>query len=456
MKNSWIFPAAALVVGAVGGYISGKNTSGGGDDDLTAGSGPGRTHASSRPVTVSSETTGKRTGRISSTLDISRMPGNSDRIKALLDFYSGLTPAQLQEEAYKLESLPMSERIMASFLLFGRWAEKDPQAAMAYTNKIGFAGAFVRPTVLQSWASTDPANAAKYYASNPREFAMMGMMGGRGPGGGQSGAAIIASEWARQDPTGAMAWAGSLNTEKNQAMSAVIGEIAKTDPKTAADMVTNMNSTDKTDAYRAVASQYGATNFAEAQAWIRTLPADDQAAAMASAIGGLSKSDPQAASVQVAAMTAGDSKDRAIGSVVNDWARVDPQAAAEFLKQQNSAQAQQDSMRQLMPTWVSQDSSAALAYANSYEAGPVRDSALQSYVWSNNTAAPADLVKVAETITDEGDRSRSLGIAASRWMAEDPTAAKAYVQQSTTIPDDQKQRILSGQSGFGRRGRGGP
>ena len=359
MKNSWIFPAAALVVGAVGGYISGKNTSGGGDDDLTAGSGPGRTHASSRPVTVSSETTGKRTGRISSTLDISRMPGNSDRIKALLDFYSGLTPAQLQEEAYKLESLPMSERIMASFLLFGRWAEKDPQAAMAYTNKIGFAGAFVRPTVLQSWASTDPANAAKYYASNPREFAMMGMMGGRGPGGGQSGAAIIASEWARQDPTGAMAWAGSLNTEKNQAMSAVIGEIAKT--------------------------------------------------------------DPQAASVQVAAMTAGDSKDRAIGSVVNDWARVDPQAAAEFLKQQNSAQAQQDSMRQLMPTWVSQDSSAALAYANSYEAGPVRDSALQSYVWSHNTAAPADLVKVAETITD-----------------------------------DQKQRILSGQSGFGRRGRGGP
>lgn len=385
------------------------------------------------------------------------MPGNSDRIKALLDFYAGLTPAQLQEEAYKLESLPMSERIMASFLLFGRWAEKDPQAAMAYSNKIGFAGAFVRPTVLQSWASTDPANAAKYYASNPREFAMMGMMGGRGPGGGQSGAAIIASEWARQDPTAAMAWAGSLTTEKNQAMSSVIGEIAKTDPKTAAGMVANMDSTDKTDAYRAVASQYGATNFAEAQAWIRTLPADDQAAAMASAIGGLSKSDPQAASVQLAGMAAGDAKDRAIGAVVNDWARLNPQAAADFLKQQNSAQAQQDSMRQLMPTWVSQDSSAALAYANSYAAGPVRDSALQSYVWSNNTAAPADLVSVAETITDEGDRSRSLGIAASRWMAEDPAAAKAYVQQSTTIPDDQKQRILSGQGGFGgRRGRGGP
>ena len=460
MKNSWIFPAAALVVGAVGGYISGKNTSSSSENDtLAAENGPGRARASNRPVSQSSDQSGKHGTRISSTSDITHMPGNSDRIKALLDFYAGLSPAQLQEEAYKLEGLPMSERIMASFLLFGRWAEKDPQAAMAYSNKIGFAGAFVRPTILQNWASTDPAKAAKYYSSNPREFAMMGMMGGRGPGGGQGGASIIASEWARQDPTGAMAWAGSLTTEKNQAMSSVIGEIAKTDPKTAAGMVATMDSTDKTEAYRAVASQYGAANFAEAQAWIRTLPVADQAAAMASAIGGLSKSDPQAASVQVAQMEAGDAKDRAIGSVVNDWARQNPQAAADFLKQQDSAQAQQDAMRQLMPNWVSQNATAALAYANSYGAGDVRDSALQSYVWSNNTAAPADLVKVAETITDEGDRSRALGIAASRWMAEDPTAAKAYIQQTTVIADDAKQRILSGQGGAfggGRRGRGGP
>jgi len=462
MKNSWIFPAAALVVGAVGGYISGKNTSsGGGDDAATGDNGPGRTRSSNRPINSSSDQSGKHGTRISTTADITRMPGNSDRIKALLDFYAGLTPAQLQEEAYKLEGLPMSERIMASFLLFGRWAEKDPQAAMAYSNKIGFAGAFVRPTVLQSWASTDPANAAKYYASNPREFAMMGMMGGRGPGGGgQGGASIIASEWARQDPTAAMAWAGSLTTEKNQAMSSVIGEIAKTDPKKAAGMVGTMDSTDKTDAERAVASQYGASNFAEAQAWIRTLPAADQAAAMASAITGLSRNDPQAASAQLSQMEAGDAKDRAISSVVNDWARLNPQAAADFLKQQDSAQAQQDTMRQLMPTWVGQNASAALAYANSYGAGDVRDSALQSYVWNNNTAAPSDLVKVAETITDEGERSRTLGIAASRWMREDPTAATAYIQQSAVIPDDTKQRIISGQGGQGgpgggRRGRTG-
>ena len=460
MKDTWIIPAAALVVGALGGVLVAINfispSSGSGDKNPSSENRHEKEAPAARPApSPLNEGGGKRGARISTSMDILKIAGNSDRVRALLDFYAGLTPDQLKAEASKLEGMPMSERIMSSFLLFGRWGEKDPMEAMKFTNTLGFAGAFVRPTILQSWASADPANAAQYYASHSREFGM-GMMGGRGPGGGQGGASVISSEWARQDPAGAMAWASSLTGEKNQAMSSVVGEVAKTDPKKAAEMVAAMDSTDKSDSYRAVASQYGATNFAEAQAWIRSLPAADQAAAMASAISGLSKSDPQAASAQVTGMEAGDSKDRAISSVVTDWARVNPQAAAEFLKQQDSAQAQRDAMRNLMPNWVSQDASAALAYANSYAAGEVRDSALGSYVMSNSTAAPADLVKVAETITDERDRGRTVGMAASRWMAEDPTAAKAYIETSTAIPDDAKPSILSGQSGFGRRGRGGP
>jgi hypothetical protein len=456
MKNSWIIPAAALVVGVAGGYIFGKNSTPGGDSTATENA-VRRTHSSARSENPPAEPSGKRAVRSTSIDEILRKPGNSDRIKALLDFYAGLTPGQLEEEARKLENLPMNERIMASILLFGRWAEKDPTAAMAFSNTMGFAGGFVRPTILQSWASVDPANAAKYYASNPREFAMMGMMGGgRGPMGGQGPASIIAGEWARQDPAAALAWADSLTTDKSQAMNSVIGEVAKTDPKKAAAMLASMAGTDKSDAYRSVAAEYGALNFTEAQTWIRTLPAEDQTEALASAIGGLSNNDPQAAATQVALMAAGDAKDGAIAEVVGDWARMNPQAAADFLRQQDSAQAQQDSMRQLMPAWVAQNPAAALAYANTYEAGDVRDSALQSYVWSNNMAEPAALVTVAESMTDENDRTRTIGIAAARWMREDPTAARAYIQQSTALSDDARQHILDGRGAAGgRRGRGG-
>ncbi|HSP41605.1 MAG TPA: hypothetical protein VLO11_01935, partial [Luteolibacter sp.] len=192
----------------------------------------------------------------------------------------------------------------------------------------------------------------------------------------------------------------------------------------------------------------------EAQAWIRTLPADQQAAALAAAIEGLSQNDPAAAAYQLAQMQDGEAKSEATAQVIGDWARVDPAAAADLLRKQSDEEAQRDGMRQLMPAWVGKDPAAALEFATSYEPGPVRDSALQSYVWSNQTAEPSQLVRVAESIGDEGDRSRTLGMAAARWMRESPDDARAYIQQTESLSDGAKERILEGRGWWGGRGRG--
>lgn len=458
MKNPWIIPAATLVVGAAGGFFAGKGsspeTSGGKSGEVAQ---PTRSSSSGRSDSgASAAANAKKAQRITSLADISKMPGSSARVQALMDFYGSLSAEQLAEEAGKLESLPMNERMLAGFLLFGQWAEKDPLAAMNFSNSMGMAGNFVRPTILQSWASVDPANAAKYYQENPREFAMMGMFGGpgRGPMGGQNGASVIASEWARQDPEGALAWASSLTADKGAAMNSVISEVAKNDPRKASQMISQLEAGDRADAYRSVAAQYGALDFAEAQSWIRTLPADDQAAAMASAIGGLSNSNPTEAAKQVALMEAGEAKDRAIATVVEDLARTDPQAAATLLQQLGDDEgALRDGMRNLMSSWTSQNPTAALAYANSLQ-GESRDDALGSYVFSNRTSPPADLVKVASTIEDDGDRRRAVGMTVMTWMREDKAAATAYVESSTDIPDEMKERITSGEPMWG--GRGGP
>ena len=194
----------------------------------------------------------------------------------------------------------------------------------------------------------------------------------------------------------------------------------------------------------------------EAEAWIRTLPADHQSRALASAIGGLSNNDPEAAAAKALAMEPGEGRDRVVDDIVEDLARLNPQLAADFLKKQDSEEALRDGMRELMPAWVSKNAAAALEFANSYEPGPVRDSAVQSYIWSNNTAAPSELIKVAETITDEGDRSRSVAITAARWMREDEAGARAYVEQTTAISDEAKQRILESRGFFGGPGGRGP
>ncbi len=154
-------------------------------------------------------------------------------------------------------------------------------------------------------------------------------------------------------------------------------------------------------------------------------------------------------------MEDGDAKDRVIDDVIGDLARQDPQAAAAFLKEQTSEDAQRDGMRELMPTWANQNPAAALAYAESFPQGDVRDSALGGYVWGNNTSPPADLIKVAESIDDEGDRNRTVGVAYMRWMREDADAAKASIEASTVLSDEAKERLSEGRGMWGGGGPGG-
>lgn len=453
MKNPWIIPAAALLVGAAGGFISGKVSSPSEGKATATEESSQRTRASSRSGLSSDDEAAKRTGqRVQSALEAMNTPGHSARVKALIDYYSGLSPEQLAEEAKKLENLPMAERMMSSFLLFGRWAEVDPMAAMSHASTMGMAGGFVRPTILQSWASVDPENAAKYYSENPREFAMMGGFGGRG---GQGGASLIAAEWAKQDPQGALDWASSLKGEdKSNAMTSVVREVAMTDPKKAAELAGSIDPADRGDAYRSIAQRWGASNFSEAEAWVRSLPTDQQGAAMASAIAGLSQDNPQLASTKVNAMTAGEDKDRAVRNLVENWSKTNPKEAAAYLLTQENAADQGGAIRDVVSNWTHQDNAGALTFINAQPAGELRDTAINAYVMSDRSSEPSALMSVAETIQDEGDRSRTMGMAAMRWMREDEAAAKEYIQASNSIPANMKERLLSNNRGFG--GPGGP
>jgi hypothetical protein len=452
MKNPWLFALMTLVLGVLGGLVTGLNIRSdeakGGSPSEERGAGSAKANSGSRQVSATERDT-KRAKRPMSIGQISGMPGSTQRVQAMLDFYADLSPSQFEREAGKLDQLPMNERMLASFLLFGRWAELDPTAAMEFSGSMGFGGMFVKPTILQGWASVDPAGAAAYLAENPREFSMMGA-GGRA--GGRDGVSIIGAEWARQNPAAAMAWASTLGEGRAEAIGAVVGEVAKLDPAKASKMLSGMTGEDFTEAFQSVARSYGAKNFEEAQAWIASLPANQRDDALAAAIGGLSSDDEaRAAAAQVKLMAQGSAKNRAVAEVVGDIAREDPKYAAEFLMEQGSDAAKRLSMRELISSWVSKDAPNALAYTYGLEAGDLRDSALQSYVMSNTATDPSQVILVAENIQDEGERIRSLSIAATRWMQEDAAAATAYVEQSQLLTDADKSRILNGRGWFGGR-----
>lgn len=455
MKNTATIGIAALLAGAAGGYLAGKA---GGEPDKDTAKVESMAESKSQRRSGSSASAESGKGREKQVNDILREPGQMARMQSLLDLYAGMDAAQLEAEAAKLDSLPMAERIMASFLLFGRWAEVDPTGALAYSNTMGMGGMFVRPTILQSWASVDPENAAKYFSENPREFAMMGGFGGgggRGPGGGDSGASVIAAEWAKLDPEAALAWANGLEgRDKSGALNSVISEMASKDPTKAAQVASTLEGDDQARAYGEIASKWASTDFAAAESWIQSLPAESRDRAMSQAIESLAATDPQGAAAKVASIPVGRDRDNAIEDVAGAWARKDPAGAAAWLVQQETADPE-DAIRGVISSWTAQDSGAALTFIQQQPAGELRDEATTTYIWSNRGASPQETIQLAETISDEGSRSRTVGMTAMRWMQEDKEAATAYIQQSTVLSDEAKQRLIESE-GRGWGGRGGP
>lgn len=381
--------------------------------------------------------------------EIMREPGQTARLQALIDLYAGMDPTQLEEAAEELDALPFGDRILASVLLFSRWAEVDPQGAMAYANGMGFGGMFAKPTILRSWASTDPVNAARYYTENPNEFGRMG----RGPGGrGDDGSAIIAREWAKLDPTAAMEWAGGLEgRERGEAMVSVIGEVAATDPSKAVSMAAGLEGEDQARAYGEIAERWAREDFEAADAWASSLTGEGKDRAMREMIEVLAGTDPEAAASRIASLTDESIRDRAITSVASEWSGDDPAGAAAWLATQETNDAD-DAMRRVMSNWVAQDSAGALSFIESQPAGDMRDGATQTYLWMNRDLEPSAAMGLAEGISDERDRARSIGMTARRWMEEDETAAKAYIESTTALDDGMKERILNS-DGPGRGGR---
>lgn len=461
MNQKLLFPALTLFLGATGGFFFGKagqptattteetnevlnRSSRGGSSVADGASGRGAA-SSSRPGSVD---------------EIFKSPGQMARMQALLDYYSNLSPEQLAEEAKKLESIPMPERMMASYVLFAKWAETDPLSAMAHSDKMGFTGMFVKPTIMQSWASVDPAAASKFYSENPGQFAMMGMFGGRGGGGGPMGngaASIIAGEWARQSPDDAMAWAKTLSgQDKGNALSSIVSEVAKTDPEKAMALAATMEGDDQARANRQIAEALGAKDWDKAQQFISGLPADQQEDARRRAFDGLAAEDPKEAAQQLASFTDDEARNRATARVAEEMSKESPQDAFNLVISSGSDQG--DAMRNVMMNYARQDSAGALSSLQQLPEGDLRDTAVGTYIFANNGTDYAQNFTLAESISDEGDRQRAIMMSSAKWFRTDPEAAKTAIQQSTSLSDEVKTRIIESggeMRGWGRGGDGG-
>lgn len=428
MNSSVLVGIGALLFGGVGGYLVGS-----GPEQSAAERSAEQARVASKLARESGgagrEVTLGR-GRAEGFSEIMREPGQTARLQSLLDYYAALDPAQFEAEAENLDDLPFSERMIASYLLFSRWAEVDPQAALAYANSMGREGFMVRPTILQSWASSDPRGAARYYEENPRDFMMMGGFRGRDRGGNAAGQ--IAAAWAIQNPQEALEWAQGLEgRDADAAVGSIFRQLAGEDPAQAAALAAGLSAEQREGAYRSIAREWGGKDFAAAEAWVNGLPAGERDAATAEAVRGLADDDPQRAA-------------RELGQIVD-------------------VEARRDAVRSVAANLTRSDAEAAREFVSSQPEGELRDTAVSTYIFSNRDGNVAENLELAESIGDDGSRQRAVASTAMRWMQDDREAALEYIQNTEVLAAETKERILNraedgggGDRGsFGRGGSGG-
>lgn len=417
MQPRWILPVSTLCAGIAFGFIAGKTTV---HREKTSDveSIPVRARFS-KPDRLSPE---------SASAVRSLVAGGTSRGGGVLKDHSSLSSGELAREVAKLEHLSSGERAAETLLLFARWGEVDPLAAMAQARAYGAAGEAARCEVLKSWSNGDPHAAAEWFARHAGEFPA----GQQGRSVSERGTAssVIARAWARQDPEAALAWAGSQGPEAGRSISAVLGETAVDNPALAIRLTRSADPSVVKLAHGEIAWQWASRDFPAAKRWIRTLPADQQDGPMAKAISSLAITDPEHAAQQLNSMPEGGDRERAVEIVVRHLAKEDTGAAERWLDSQASDTARRAGAISLVSAMAVENPARARGLLDSLEPGAARDGAAVAYIRSAPGGNPEELLELADSLANDADRGQSIAFVISRWKQEDMDAAERYIVEN--------------------------
>lgn len=414
MQPRWILPVSTLCAGIAFGFIAGKGSG------HQAGSGNGEN--------IQTRVRSPRADRLSSesaTAVRRLVSGDASRSAEQLKDHLPLSSGELSREMTRLEHLPVGERAAETLLLFARWGEVDPLAALAQANAYGVAGEAARCEVLKSWSTNDPRAAADWFGKNAGQFA--GVQQGRSVSEREIASSVIARSWAQQDPEAALAWATSRGAEAARCVGSVLGETAVENPALAVRLAESADASFLKSASGEIAWQWASKDFSAAEKWIRTLPLDSQDAAMAKAIGSLSLSDPENAARQLDSMRDGMERERAVGIVMRQLAKEDTAVAERWLDSQASDAARRAGAISLVSAMAAEDPAGARGLLGVLQPGPARDGAAAAYIRSASSAKPEDLLEIANGLSNDADRGQSIALIITRWKQEDAEAAERYI-----------------------------
>ncbi len=161
--------------------------------------------------------------------------------------------------------------------------------------------------------------------------------------------------------------------------------------------------------------------------------------------------DPAAAAAYVQAM--GDAASARIKeSLVGEWAESDPAAAAAWLSQQSfDENTIGRASAAIIREWTRYDMAASAEWLNSLPSSPELDRAVMSYTFRAAQEDPANAMSWAESINNDGMRTRMMERVAGTWKTDDPEGFQAYLK-SADFSEEQRELLQNAREGGGMGG----
>ncbi|MDB4357789.1 hypothetical protein N9Z79_06975 [Akkermansiaceae bacterium] len=325
------------------------------------------------------------------------------RAEKFLEFVKNLSPDQYLAavDSYREGGIE-NEQFGEYRMLLSAWAQVDPLQALDYA-KENTGTNFARQTILSAWAKNDTEGAVA---------------------------------WARDNFD-----SEAKGADANPWLVGVIEGISSLDLGRATQLLEELPfSRGRGQALDAVFAEVTASGPENAKRWIASLSDEKLKSGAAGRLAGqLAKEDPRAAAEWATSMGPEILKSSA-GEIVQQWADNDLPAALSWVESQPEeivASAGPSLVREMIQN---ENVVAASDWLANYEGNPAFDDSVKSLVWHSMGDEPALAADWIMRLSTEDDQRNTFHRMIGRWMSKDEAGVVDYVNNNP-VPEGIKQRV---------------
>ncbi|MDF1712954.1 MAG: hypothetical protein P1U90_12000 [Akkermansiaceae bacterium] len=313
------------------------------------------------------------------------------RAEKFLEFVKNLSPDQYLAavDAYREGGIE-NEQFGEYRMLLSAWAQVDPLQALDYA-KENTGTNFARQTILSAWAKNDTEGAVAWARDNFDSEAkgadanpwLVGVIEGISSldlgratqlleelpfsrGRGQALDAVFA-EVTASGPENAKRWIASLSDEKLKSGAAgrLAGQLAKEDPRAAAEWATSMGPEILKSSAGEIVQQWADNDLPAALSWVESQPEEIVASAGPSLVREMIQNENVvAASDWLANYEGNPAFDDSVKSLVWHSMGDEPALAADWIMRLSTEDEQRNTFHRMIGRWMSKDEAGVVDYVN--------------------------------------------------------------------------------------------